>query len=420
MNYEKLILGRQPILDVDGETFGYELLFRNAFINKAEICDNTSATSRVIVDIYHNFGVEKLLGGKVGFVNINETILLQDMIDMLPPEHFVFEIIENTVVSPSLIEKMKRYKEKGYKFALDDLCFTEEYMLMFKDIIPLSDFLKVDFILSSRKDILYRTRELSKFPGVLLAEKIETDEDFIFAKKAGFHLFQGYFFARPNILSKSSIEPSKLSVLKLLNLLSRDCPIEKVEIEFKLQPEFSIKLLKFINSSSFFVRSEIKSIRHAITLLGRHQLQKWLIVMLYASKNKTQTRSPLLETVLLRARAMELLTERIYGKNTTITGDAYFTGLLSLLDVIFCISAEELMESLNIEGEIRLAVEKREGRLGDLLRLIETSDDDAKTIKSELLEKYKITPDELSSIKYLSFEWMADQQLLHDSDSLNN
>jgi EAL and modified HD-GYP domain-containing signal transduction protein len=284
---------------------------------------------------------------------------------------------------------------------------------MFAPLFPMVDYIKVDFALSEEKDIRYKTRELKKYPATLLAEKVETQESYLMALDVGFELFQGYYFARPNIVSKSSIEPSKISILKLLNLLGSDSSLDKIETEFKLQPEFSLKLLKLINSSSFFIRSEVRSIRHAISLLGRQQLQKWLIIMLYASKNKDSRRSPLLETVLLRARAMELLASRVYGEGSGIAGDAYFTGLISMLDVIFGISSSELMNSLNIEGNIKDAIEKREGRLGSLLRLIETSDDRSVAVNGDLLKQMKLSVNDVSEIKYASFEWVAEQQVLH-------
>ncbi|MGE4498512.1 MAG: EAL and HDOD domain-containing protein [Deferribacterales bacterium] len=413
MNYEELILGRQPILNRDGFTYGYELLFRNPGETSAVITDNTCATARVLVNIVQNFGLDKLLAGKDGFINVNENIIMQDILDVMPQDKLVFEIIENTVVSKALIERIKKYKEKGYRFALDDLFFSDEYMLMFAPLFPLTDVIKVDLSLTGSDDIKYRTRELKKFPAKLLAEKVETQESYTMALDAGFELFQGYYFARPNIISKSSIEPSKISILKLLNLLGSDSSLDKIETEFKLQPEFSLKLLKLINSSSFFIRSEVRSIRHAISLLGRQQLQKWLIIMLYASKNKENRRSPLLETVLLRARAMELLAARVYGENSGIAGDAYFTGLISMLDAIFGISPSELMNSLNIEGNIKEAIEKRGGKLGSLLRLIETSDDRSASINSELLKELNLSVNEVSEIKYASFEWVAEQQVLH-------
>ncbi len=413
MNYEELILGRQPILNRDGFTYGYELLFRNPGETSAVITDNTCATARVLVNIVQNFGLDKLLTGKDGFINVNENIIMQDILDVMPQDKLVFEIIENTVVSKALIERIKKYKEKGYRFALDDLFFSDEYMLMFAPLFPLTDVIKVDLSLTGSNDIKYRTRELKKFPAKLLAEKVETQESYTMALDAGFELFQGYYFARPNIISKSSIEPSKISILKLLNLLGSDSSLDKIETEFKLQPEFSLKLLKLINSSSFFIRSEVRSIRHAISLLGRQQLQKWLIIMLYASKNKENRRSPLLETVLLRARAMELLAARVYGENSGIAGDAYFTGLISMLDAIFGISPSELMNSLNIEGNIKEAIEKRGGKLGSLLRLIETSDDRSASINSELLKELNLSVNEVSEIKYASFEWVAEQQVLH-------
>jgi EAL and modified HD-GYP domain-containing signal transduction protein len=411
MIYEQLILGRQPILDKEGFTCGYELLFRNPGEDVAVISDNTSATARVLVNIVQNFGLDKLLGDKAGFVNINENILMQDVLDVLPPDRLVFELVENTVVSRNLVEKIKRYREKGYRFALDDLFFSDEYLLMFTPLLPLVDYIKVDFLLSSRKDIQYKTRELKKFPARLLAEKVEDQESYQYALDAGFELFQGYYFAHPNIIAKSSIEPSKISILKLLNLLNSDSHLDKIETEFKIHPEFSLKLLKLINSSSFFIRSEVRSIRHAITLLGRQQLQKWLIIMLYASRNRETGKSPLLETVLLRARAMELLAGKIFGTMSGMTGDAYFTGLLSMLDAIFSISVQELMSSLNIEGSIRSAIEKREGNLGKLLRLIETSDDRSQSVNAEIMQEFSLSPDDVSEVKYQSFEWLADQQI---------
>ncbi|WP_022850268.1 EAL and HDOD domain-containing protein [Limisalsivibrio acetivorans] len=393
-------IGRQPILDREEKITAYEILFRSGNAGGANVQDNLAATSSVLVNTLQNFGVENLLQEKTGFINIDETVLDSGVLDILPPEKFILELLETTKVDFEVLQKVHEYKEKGFSFALDDFIFEDEYLNNFKELYDVVDVIKVDFMDSDRKKLIDNMEMLKGFKVKLLAEKVETREEFELCKELGFDLFQGYYFAKPSMLSKKKdIDPSKLAIINLVNMLRKDTEIEDLEKELKANPELNLSLLKFINSSAFFLRSSVNSIRHAISLLGRTNLSKWLTLLLYATGDADPDENPLLQTAQIRAKTLEALLSKGKGYDSDFIEKAYLAGLLSILDVVFSAPFEDFIDQFNISEEIKAAVTDGEGRLGKLLDLMQKVEEYDIAGFNEILDEFGFSMEQLSEAR---------------------
>lgn len=416
MQFDNFLVGRQPIFGIDESVFGYEFLFRKAGTDeRADFYDPVTATSRVLVNIFQNFGVKSLTSGRKAFINIDDSIIMQDVLDVLPKEDLVLEIVETTNVTSEVIKRVDEYYKAGYTFALDDFVLSAEYFSMFMPLFRFTEYLKVDM----KENCLAKMDRVEKIFNnkhmMLLAEKVETREDFQFAKDSGFQLLQGYFFEKPAVIEKKNIEPSKACILRILSKLSQNAPLSDIETEFRLQPELTLKLLKLINSCAFCLRNEITSIKHALNLIGREAIRKWLTIMLYAGKHSGSQKSTMLETALLKAHVLELLARRVFGDRFPGLADAFFIGLLSHLDVILGTTKEDLLEMISVSDRIREAILFKTNELGMLLGLLEATDDVNSDVNQDLLEKFKVSEEVISEVKFNGLNWLADQQEIYDN-----
>jgi EAL and modified HD-GYP domain-containing signal transduction protein len=198
-------------------------------------------------------------------------------------------------------------------------------------------------------------------------------------------------------------------------LLSANASIEKIEAEFRLQPELSLKLLKLLNTCNYCLRHEIKSIKHGLMLIGCEAMRKWLTIMLYAGKKGDVVKSSLLETAMLKAHTLELLTVKVYGDNYPNKADAFFIGLLSFLDVILGVSKQELLSTISVKEIISDAILERKGDLGVLLSLLEAADDSESELTKNALEKLNLTEIDITEVKFEGLNWLADQQAVYEN-----
>ncbi|QAR33601.1 EAL domain-containing protein [Geovibrio thiophilus] len=400
---DRIFVGRQPILDINGNIYAYEILFRNAEKNVAEIDDNLSATSSVLLHLLQNFGIETLLGSKKGFINIDESVIDEDIIALLPADKTVLEILETTKVTDDLVNKIKGYGKQNYSFALDDFIFTESHAETFRPLFGDVSFIKVDIRSVSKMQIIKNMDSLKAMNVRLLAEKVENRDEFEFCKKLGFEYFQGYYFAKPLVVSaKKGIDPAVAGVISLINILrDEDSTMEFIAREMKNYPAINLNLLKFINSSSFFLRADITSIKHAAALLGRNNLSKWLTLLLYASKGSMDPcENPLMQTAHERASTMEKIADK---SCRDLREKAFLTGLMSLLDVILESPFEAFLDQFNVSTDIKEAVLGSENRLGKLLKLaimLERNEiDEAMT----LLREFNLTLADAAEVRMESF-----------------
>lgn len=407
--FEQYVIGRQPILNNQSFVFGYELLFRLPGQNQATYSDSRSATARVLLNSLNNIGTENLLGRQVGFLNIDSGFIMHDMVSILNPTQFVLELEIRNVLSPALLAKIDAFRNEKYRFALTGITNDLDRVKLLRPLFDHVDLFKIDFQAVSRADCVKLVDMLKPFGRPIVAEKVESQDDYRIASSMGFDYFQGYFFSKPDIISSNSIEPAQLNILKLINMLDSDCEMEALVQEFRLSPELSISILKFLNSAAFFLRNEITSIRQALTLIGRVQLKRWLILFTYAGTSANPTASPLLETALVRAKSMEILSEKL-RRDLNMAEMAFFTGLLSMMDAVFRMPMQKILENLNLSSEILDALIHRKGNMGRLLLMLENSDTmDRPHMVDEIMHDFGFSPQDLSRAKMQSIKWVATQ-----------
>lgn len=400
---EKFYLGRQPILDRKQEIVGYELFFRTAGLDYAEFDSYSHASASVITNALAAFGIQEVLGGKFGFINVHLGLLLSEMLELLPISQSVLELLEIIRIDEQVVGRCRELKELGFKLALDD----HEYSPDHADIYEIVDIVKIDILGTDAEGLPHIVKELRRWPVKILAEKVETIEQFEACYHMGFDLFQGYFFERPVILNKKRIDVSSMAMLKLLQQLTADANIHEIEQTFKANPSLSYNLLRLVNSVALGMREKIKTLRHAITMLGTDQIRRWIQLSLFAGNDVRGINNPLLEMAAVRGRLMEIL---IMQKGVaSARGDqseaAFMTGILSLLDVLFETPMDEILSNLNLTDEISQALLSREGQLGELLTLaerLEVTDFDAVTL---LLDKCAVTLDQLLTAQLEAFNW---------------
>lgn len=409
---EKFFLGRQPILDRSQEIVGYELLFRSADMDHAVFESYSHASSNVITHALSSFGMHEVLGGKFGFINVHLGLLLSEILELLPIGQTVLELLEMIQLDEQVIERCRELKEMGFALALDD----HEFDASNSEIYYLVDIIKIDILLTGMDALPDIVRQLRKYPVKILAEKVETVEQFQICYDLGFDLFQGYFFARPVVLNRRKIDVSGLALLKLLQQLTMGASVETIEMTFKENPGLSYNLLKLVNSVAIGMREKIKTLRHAILLLGMNHLRRWTQLSLFAGHDSRSINHPLLEMAAVRGRLMEIMLKQLAGPlvSDEQAEAAFMVGILSLLDVLFETPMEEIISNLNLNDDVSSALLNREGRLGKMLMLtekLEVTDFDAVTV---LLGECGVSLDQLLAAQLEAFNWRS--SIIHQED----
>lgn len=366
---DEVFIGRQPILDRANQLFAYELLFRSGRQrNEARVQDDLSATASVISHAFAELGIEQALGPYKGFINCDETLLLSDIVEILPPQKIVLEILETVEVTPEIVERCGELKESGFTLALDDFVNYEE---KWTPLLELVEIVKVDLMPLDRAALDATTRSLQRWPLKLLAEKVDSREQADHCRNLGYELFQGYYFARPAIIAGKKLGHSELSLMRLLGLVLEDAEVQALEAVFKHEPGLSMNLMRLTNSVATGVRAKVTSLRHAITILGRRQLQRWLQILLYTDRTGGNVAGPLLQLAATRGRLMELIAGKLHPGHREIEDRAFMTGIMSLMPALMGVPIEEILGSINVGADVREALEHGKGELGTLLVLSE-------------------------------------------------
>ena len=396
-----LYFARQPILDIHGQTYAYELLYRSS--NKqgfSPIEDDRCATAQVLVNTLNFVDLKSIIGSAFAFINIDEAILLDEMVLSIPKEQFVLEILETVVITPEVIERVRELKELGYRFALDDIDCSKEYIKNFQPLFKYVDILKLDITLMDEETLPRYLTLFKQFELKVLAEKVETQEEFDKYKDLGCDLFQGFFFARPDIIENKRLDPEQIIILDLIQKLQNGEDTDTVCHTFEQNVALTLQLLRFINSAAFSFRASIKSIRQAVMLLGPQQLKSWLLLISYANpaSGPKGFTNPLLHLAQTRANMMQTLTQAHYKNrsNGVLLDKAAFIGLLSLVEALFNTPIDTILDELNIDGEIADTLINYKGEFGQIFELIlavERFDTDK---VDELLPQLSLTHQEFS------------------------
>lgn len=388
MNETNIFVGRQPILNRSGDIYGYELLYRNSHKNFFPDIDPEKATIGLLVNTFLTIGVEKVSGDSLSFINFTGELLAQDIFSNLDPDQIVIEVLENVEITPSLLTKLRLLKDTGFKIALDDFILQEQYSVH-SELFEIVDFIKVDYLDTTPTERLEIEKFIKKFPAiVLLAEKIETEEQFETAKASGYKLFQGYFFSKPEIVTGIEI-PTNVSLhFQIIERLHTEPPnINEIAELIMHDMSLTYKLLRLINTFAFRVPKKISSIKQAIVVIGLRETKRWVQVLalreIGEGSGNGRTKA-LADYSLTRAKMCELLAKHDGKKNPE---EYFLAGMFSLIDVIL----------------------KRDW--DSILKLIPLSDEVAHTVKGELTE---ITPYLQLTEAVEHFDWERIEKLATD------
>lgn len=401
---DDIFLGRQPILDRKQNLIAFELLFRLGDVADANVTNHISATANVIVNAYGALGIQEVLGQQRGFINVNAELLMSDVICLLPSNNVVLEIIESVNITDEVVQRCIELKQMGYQLALDDVVEINKEIEL---LLPIVNVVKIDVLALEKEALVSLVNQLKCWPVLLLAEKVNSSEQAKQGMELGFEMFQGYYFAKPEILSGKRADPAKLSLLNLLSLSMSDCDVAEIEQELKHQPGLSYNLMRMVNSSALGFSKNINSIRQAVMILGRRQLQRWIQLLLYAADNKSERMSDaMLQMAATRGKMMELIAAVDRPHDKTHQDRAFMVGILSLLDALLGIEMTEITEKLSIPSEISQALLFRNGRLGEGLKLIEANEKgEIVSVKSILVDLNFLSLRELTSLELEALGW---------------
>lgn len=358
MQAKDVLLARQPIYNTDKTIHAYELLFRENEDNKATIICDLSATSNVLLNLFTETDLERVTGGRPAFVNFTGELLMDKPI--FDPHAIVIEILETVEITPAFIKRVITLKEQGYTIALDDVVQAPQY----KPLLPYIDIVKVDLPNQTDEQLRETVAYLQAFDVVLLAEKVETHEEFERCKSIGFTLFQGYFLSKPEIVRGTKLNTNQLAVLGLVaELQDPNSDVKRVSRVISQDPVISYKLLKLINSAAYRRPNQIDSLQSAVALLGLPRVRSWASLL---ALSKLANKPDALQYIaLVRAMTCEKLAARL---NPSLQSEFYTTGLLSCLDAFFDQPLSEVVEGIPIKDTMREAIMNKTGVQGLILQ----------------------------------------------------
>lgn len=407
MPHTEIYLGRQPILNAAQTVVAYELLFRSGHAATAGVTNDLQATATVIVNTISNIGIENVLNQHSGFINVSYDLLMSDMLELLPRERMVLELLETVAIDDQVIARCRDLKSKGFRLALDDF----EYAPVYDPLFEIVDIIKFDVMLSDTPTIEKTLHHLKRWPRLqMLAEKVEDQAQFECYKRLGFSMFQGYFFAKPVVISGKKANPDQLKLMRIISQLAADIEIALIEQTFKESPNLTVGLLRLVNSVGMGMRNKVGSVKQALVVLGRSQLQRWLQLLLYAQDN-AQATSPLMQLAATRAKTMELLMQRhpdMAAQGPDVLDQAFMTGMLSLVDAALGVRMEDIIDQLGLIDEVKEAVMHRQGLLGEMLTLVESMESGNFTETARLLQPLKLKLADINQATLAAIQWVAD------------
>lgn len=359
-----LYIARQPIFDKQKKLYGYELLFRNKQESKlfSKEVSSTVATATVIDGLFEA-GIDNIVDGKRAFVNFDYEFLMSEAIELINPDTLIVEVLEDVVVDEPLLERIRYLKSKGYKIALDD--FVEDY----KDYLltPVADIIKYDLMETPLEEIKNDVELALRDKKTLLAEKIETNEEFLLAQKMGFHLFQGYFFFKPSIITRANDKKSlKGQYCRILQELHKEEPsyqnlAEIIETDINLAYRF----MRVVSHKQ--TEEPIYSIKSSLVYMGLKELERWINVLMLRELSSDKPMA-IMSLSLVRAKFSEYISDNsIYRKRKL---EISIMCLLSVLDAILDMPMNEALEDLSLSEDVKEALVNRTGNLSPIFELV--------------------------------------------------
>jgi len=401
-------LARQPILDREGKIFAYELLFRDSpTSDTAVIASDVLATAQVLENVLNNIGLPKLIGDHKAFVNCSRDMLLDNLFGLLNPRCFVLEILEDVEVDDTLVKSVAHYNARGFEIALDDFIFNDDFINRCAPLFPYVSYVKMDLVENSDEDMAKAAAFFKAKNIKLLAEKVETKASFKKCLDNGYDYFQGFFFARPELVTGKRIDSTSAAILRILLLLRKHPSLDELCDCLTEQGDVAANLLRFVNSDAQFRSQNIANVRDAIVWIGMRNIQEWLMLMLYArpEMGMTPQSSPLFQNASHRAKFLEILARVVSGTDNDLPAKAFMVGLLSRMDALVDAPLENILNESGADEDIRAALLNRDGRLGSLLRLADAVEQDDQPTILAILKEMNISSTLLNRCVNDAYTW---------------
>lgn len=361
MALSDIYLARQPIYDRQLNVHAYELLYRSGEENSAQVFDGDAATAQVLVNALIEIGLPDIIGSSHAFINLTRHHILEGLPAQLAQDRVVLEVLEDILPSAELIQALQALRAAGFRIALDDFIYSADK----QTLMEVADIVKLDLPALPGSALTDQVKALRAFPVELLAEKVETPEQYEYCKALGFDYFQGYFFCRPHIITGRATPSNRLSILQLLATL-QDPQLDFGELQTLIARDVSLsyRILRYINSAHFNIGRKIESIQQAVTLLGLKTIRTWVAILAMTSVDDKP--HELILTALIRAHMCESLAAVAQES----TEHAFTVGLFSVLDAFLDKTLDDVLHSLPLSDDINLALLQHRGCLGELLRLV--------------------------------------------------
>jgi EAL and modified HD-GYP domain-containing signal transduction protein len=392
-----IYVARQPIFDSKMKLYGYELLYRRSEKNEFEGEDDDIATASLFTDTFF-MGYDELVDGTRGFINFSEKLLLSGVPTLLPRDRLVVEVLERVAITDEVIEACREIKRRGYTLALDDFVFSDEYA----PLVDIADIIKIEFPRMSEAEqnaLLKRYRHRITF----LAEKVETTDEYQRAIRAGYSLFQGYFFSRPIMINAKEIGTLNNNMVLITQKLSEPDPdFRSIASIIERDLELPYKLLRIANSAFYGVRTKITSIHHALVTLGVQDMLRWGNLILLKGLHNTDN-AELVKASLVRARMLSQLSFAMrQGKRES---DYFLTGLFSSIDALLHQSMDQVMSRLPLTDAVKGALLGKDNNLRRALNAVMCFEKGDFNCTDTFLSHMKLSSDTFMSLYYEALRW---------------
>lgn len=366
-------VARQPIFNDKLDVVGYELLFRGeGYANDSAVIAATEgptataegATATVVLNLLTELELKRIVGTKTAWVNVSRDFVLGGLVRAIPAGLVGLEIPESELMDEGMSSALRELKGDGYRLALDDF----RHRPGSDELLELFEVVKLNMLELGRDALSEHVARLKSHGGVLVAEKLSTQEDHEFCASAGCGLFQGYFFCRPSMVATRGISANRLALLQVVSALQNpEVNLEDVEQLIARDVALSFRLLRYVNSAFFGLRGDVRSIGQALALLGLENVRRWATLSVLASIDDKPTE--LTVTALIRARFCELAGEQF---GIASPAERFTLGLFSVLDAMMDAPMHDVVASLPLAEDIRDALVRRKGKLGLLLDCVST------------------------------------------------
>jgi EAL and modified HD-GYP domain-containing signal transduction protein len=359
---ERILVSRQPIFGSDMSKLGYELLFRNSDEDRASFSDGDQATAEVIVNTFMEIGLDEMVGRHLAFINFDRNLILGSYCECLPRDRVVLEILKSVELDAAILQKLRLLRANGYRIALENPATME----LPAPLLEVASFVKFDLTSSNPAALGRFMNSVRKYGVQLVAEKVETREQFLHCQTLGFDYFQGYFFCRPELIQGKRPPVSRLATIRLITKLNNpEFNVKDLEQAISQDVSLSYKLLRYMNSAMYCLQKPVTSIGHAIMLIGQERMRLWASLILFS---KFEDRShDIIVTGAVRGRMCEYLARTL---RIAQPERLFLVGLFSVLDAILDSTMEQALSSLPLERPIIDALLRQQGELGPVLRCV--------------------------------------------------